>query len=158
MDDPDRERTLVWRRPATSTVASSPDVGPSARLHEPVRAGDTAVNVNQPQAYSYPAAAAVGPTATQLAVWRAQRIIYYVFGVIQAFIAIRFILKLLDANPSSAFTQIIYNISWVFVFPFNGVVPNTSGGGSVLEWFSIVAIVVYALIAIGLAKLLALLL
>ena len=151
----EEERTVVWRRPPA--VADRTYVEASeGRLREPVHAGDS-VNVNQPSAgHAY--VAPVAPTATQLAVWRAQRIIYYIFGVIEAFIAVRFILKLLDANPSSAFTQVIYNISWVFVFPFNNVVPNTVSGGSVFEWFSLIAIVVYALVSMGLAKLIALVL
>lgn len=147
----DTERTLVWRRPPAAADATSTD----NRLSEPVPAGDPAVNVNQPSS-GYPIARAV-PTAAQLAVWRAQRIIYYVFGVIQAFILIRFVLKLVAANPSSPFTQIIYNTSWVFVFPFNAVVPNNTVGGTVFEWFSLIALVVYALVSIGLAKLIGLL-
>ncbi|HVA25132.1 MAG TPA: hypothetical protein VMW62_12160 [Chloroflexota bacterium] len=125
------------------------------RLREPVQAGDPVVNVNQPS--SGVAYGAAVPTAAQLAVWRAQRIVYYVFGVIQAFILIRFILKVLAANPSSPFTQIIYNVSWVFVFPFNGVVPNYTAGATVFEWFSLIALVVYALISVALAKLIGLL-
>lgn len=124
-------------------------------MREPVVAGDPIVNLNQPSS-GYPVVPVV-PTATQLAVWRAQRIVYYVFGIIQAFILIRFILKLLAANPSSAFTQIIYNVSWVFVFPFNGVVPNFTIGGAVFEWFSLIALVVYALVSVALAKLIGLL-
>jgi hypothetical protein len=156
MDDPERDKTLVWRRPPSSTVAPTP----GERLREPVRAGDTAVNLNQPSTYGYRYSGAYRPTptATQLAVWRAQRVIYYVFGVVQAFIAIRFILKLLGANPISPFTQIIYNISWIFVFMFNGVVPNSTSGDNVFEWFSLIAVVVYALVAVGLAKLVGLLL
>ena len=124
-------------------------------MREPVQPGDANVNVNQPAAaFPYPA---VAPTATQLAVLRAQRIIYYIFGIIQALILIRFILKLLAANPGSPFTQIIYNVSWVFVFPFNGVVPNFTAGGTVFEWFSLIALVVYALISLALAKLIGLL-
>lgn len=157
MEEQDRDRTLVWRRPATGTVESSPETSPASRLREPVRTGDSYANVSQPAQSGYGYRAPV-PTATQLAVWRAQRIIYYVFGVIQAFIAIRFILKLLAANTQSPFVQIVYNISWVFVFAFNGVVPNTVSGGSVFEWFSLVALVVYALISFGLAKLIGLLL
>ena len=156
MDDTDR--TVVWRRPeAPAGMAHTPQDGVvlGDRLREPVRVGDPALNVNQPSpgsAYVPPV-----PTVTQLAVWRAQRIIYYVFGIVQAFILIRFILKLLAANPSSPFTQIIYNISWVFVFPFNGVVPNFTIGSTVFEWFSLIALVVYALISMALAKLIALL-
>jgi hypothetical protein len=154
MDNTDSDRTVVWRRPqAPVGTAYSPEDG--GVLREPVRAGDPVVNVNQPSS-GYPAAPVV-PTATQLAVWRAQRIIYYIFGIIQAFILIRFILKLLAANTSSAFTQIIYNVSWVFVFPFNGVVPNFTVGGAVFEWFSLIALVVYALISVALAKLIGLL-
>lgn len=149
MDD-ERERTLVWRRPPAADQPTLDNV-----RREPVQASDAHVNVNQPSTgYAYQPAA---PTATQLAVWRAQRIIYYIFGIIQAFILIRFILKLLAANPSSTFTQIIYNISWVFVFPFNGVVPNYTVGGTVIEWFSLIALVVYALVSVALAKLVGLL-
>ena len=150
MDD-ERDRTLVWRRPPAADQATRDNV-----QREPVQASDAHVNVNQPAAgYPHPPAA---PSVTQLAVWRAQRIIYYIFGIIQAFILIRFILKLLAANPSSTFTQIIYNISWVFVFPFNGVVPNVTLGGAVIEWFSLIALIVYALISVALAKLVGLLL
>jgi hypothetical protein len=154
MDDP--ERTRVWRRPpaGSGTLQRTEHERAGDRYREPVRTSDTAANVNQPGlAWAPPPP----PTATQLAVWRAQRVIYYVFGVIQAFIAIRFILKMLNANPASAFTQVIYTISWVFVFPFNGVVPNTAADGYVFEWFSVIAIIIYALVSIGLAKLLALL-
>jgi len=155
MDDP--ERTRVWRRPpAGNSTIQRTDEPAGGRLSEPVRTGDTIANVNLPTPTPYVPPPA--PTVTQLAVWRAQRIIYYVFGVVEAFIAIRFILRMLNANPASAFTQIVYNISWVFVFPFNGVVPNTASGGYVFEWFSLIAIIVYALASVALARLLALLL
>lgn len=147
----DSERTVVWRRP--QTTADEPTLDNVRR--EPVQVGDSNVNLNQPSTgYGYRPAV---PTALQLAVWRAQRVVYYVFGVIQAFILIRFILKLLAANPSSTFSQIIYNISWVFVFPFNGVIPNYTIGGTVIEWFSLIALAVYALIGVALAKLIGLL-
>jgi hypothetical protein len=152
----EEERTLVWRRPPAANVAERmPAERNDSRLREPMQASDPIVNVNQPS-NSY--ATTVAPTATQLAVWRAQRIIYYIFGVIETFVAIRFVLKLLDANSASAFTQVIYNISWVFAFPFNNVVPNTVSGGSVFEWFSLIAIIVYGLISVGLAKLISLIL
>src|SRR5579884_3673890 len=154
MDDPDR--TVVRRRPgaAAETTRTTTETVSNGRIVEPVREQGSVVNVN---ANRGPGRVHVAPTATQLAVWRAQRVIYYIFGVIEAFIAIRFILKMLNANPASAFTQVIYTISWVFVFPFNGVVPNTAADGYVFEWFSVIAIIIYALVSIGLAKLLALL-
>jgi hypothetical protein len=153
----DTDRTIVWRRQHTvNDGPATEQVNGEERVVEPVRDRNSSVNVNQ-QAGRTPYVN-VGPTATQIAVWRAQRIIYYIFGVIEAFIAIRFILKLLDANPTSAFTQIIYGISWIFVFPFNNVVPNFTSGGTTFEWFSLIALMVYVLISAGLAKLVALLL
>lgn len=151
----DRDRTVVWR-PAGATQRTQERQADSPGLRrEPVRTGDAIANVNQPgRSYGYVAAP---PNPVRLAVWRAQRIIYYVFGVVEAFIAIRFVLRLLSANPTSPFVQWVYNISWAFVFPFNGVVPDTVAGGSVLEWFSLIALLIYALVSVAVAALIGLL-
>lgn len=159
MDDPE-DRTVVWRRPAANGATHDP-VNDTDRFAAPVNPRGPVVNVNQQPAIGsapYVAPAAVGPTPLQLAVWRAQRVIYYIFGLIEAIIAIRFVLKLIGANPASAFTQGVYGVSWVFVFPFNNVVSNLNlGGNAVIEWFSIVAIIVYMLGSWALAKLISLL-
>ena len=133
-------------------MADNPEPDALGRRHEPVRAGDIAANVNQRPRYVY------GLTASpvRVAVWRAQRVIYYVFGVVEAFIAIRFMLRVLSANLTSPFTQWIYNISWVFVFPFSGVVPDTVAGGSTIEWFALIGLIIYALVSVALAALVAL--
>ncbi len=113
---------------------------------------DTAVNVNQPGVVLR------SPSALQLAVWRAQRIVYYLSGLVEALIALRLALKLVGANPANPFTQAIYGVSWVFVFPFSGIVPNINlAGGAVLETFLIVALIVYSLASLALVKLLELL-
>jgi len=82
--------------------------------------------------------------------WRtynAARIVYLVFGIIEALILIRVILKLLAANPNAGFSSLIYGLTAPFVAPFEGVFPSPSGGGSVLELSSILAIIVYILLA-----------
>lgn len=82
--------------------------------------------------------------------WRtynAARIVYLVFGIIEALILIRVILKLLAANPDAGFSSLIYGLTAPFVAPFEGVFPAPSGGGSVLELSSILAIIVYILLA-----------
>ncbi len=79
--------------------------------------------------------------------WRATQVVYLVFGVIEAIILIRFILKLLAANPDAAFTSFMYQISGPFVAPFLDVFPAPASRGSVLEISSLLAIVVYMLIA-----------
>lgn len=84
----------------------------------------------------------------------AQRIIYYIAGFIIALLALRIVLLLLAANQGSAFVDLVYNVSYVFAWPFFGIFDYTpSYGESVLEVSSVVAIIVYALVAMGLAKL-----
>lgn len=68
-------------------------------------------------------------------------------------IAIRLILKLLAANPDAAFAAFIYNLSAPFVAPFQGIFATPQAQGSVLEIFSLLAILVYALVGYGLARL-----
>ena len=82
------------------------------------------------------------------------RVIYFIFGVIIAFIAVRFVLLLLGANQGSAFVDFVYAVSGVFVAPFYGIFGNTPQfGSSVLDVSSIVAVIVYALVSWGLAAL-----
>jgi hypothetical protein len=84
----------------------------------------------------------------------AARIIYFIFGVIIAFIALRFVLLLLGANQGSGFVDFVYGVSGLFVAPFYGIFNNTPAfGASVLDVSSIVAIIIYALISWALVTL-----
>jgi uncharacterized membrane protein len=87
------------------------------------------------------------------AAYRVSQIIYWVFGLIIGLIAIRFILKALGANPDAGFAEFIYGVTSVLVAPFVGLFGNPQAQGSVLEVQSLVAIVVYALVAWLLVKL-----
>ncbi len=84
----------------------------------------------------------------------AKRVIYYIGGVLISLLALRLILQLLGANPSSGFVDFIYSVSAVFVAPFFGIFGEPSFGQSQLETSALVAIVVYGLLIIGAAKLL----
>jgi len=86
------------------------------------------------------------------AAYRASQLIYLVFGIIEVLIATRVILKLLAANPSAGFTSFIYGITAPFVAFFQGVFPTPQSRGSVLEISALLAIVVYALLAWGGAR------
>lgn len=79
---------------------------------------------------------------------RARQIVYLVFGIIEVLIAIRVVLKLLAANPNAGFSSFIYGITEPLVAPFLGVFPQPSGdNGSVFELSSVLAIIVYMLLA-----------
>lgn len=84
----------------------------------------------------------------------AARAVYFIFGVIEAFIVLRIILLLLAANQSNAFVDFIYSISGIFVAPFFGIFGYTpTYGASVFEISSLVALVVYGLLCWGLVSL-----
>jgi len=83
----------------------------------------------------------------------AQRVIYYVGGVIVALIAARWVLQLLGANQGSDFVGFIYGLSGIFVAPFYGIFGEPTFGQSHFDTSALVAIIVYALIVVGIAKL-----
>jgi len=84
----------------------------------------------------------------------AKRIVYYLAGIIIALLALRIVLLLLAANKGAGFVDFIYALSGFFATPFFGIFNyQPTYGQSVFEISSLVAIVVYALVAVGLAKL-----
>jgi hypothetical protein len=85
--------------------------------------------------------------------WRVKRIIYFIFGAIEALLAVRFVLLALGANEASGFVRLVYGLSRPFVLPFQGIFGEPTLGASVFEWASLVGIIVYALVAYGLARL-----
>jgi hypothetical protein len=85
-------------------------------------------------------------------VTRAKQVIYFVFGVINVLLVIRFVLLLLGANEVSPFVNLIYSLSGALVLPFRGIFAEPDLGASVIEWAALVGIVVYSLLAYGLAR------
>jgi hypothetical protein len=83
--------------------------------------------------------------------------VWYIYGFIAIFLAIRMLLKLLGANATNGFTSFIYSVSGVMSAPFDTIfgVKTAQAGStkSVFEPSILVAIVVYALIAWGVTKL-----
>ena len=84
----------------------------------------------------------------------ARRIVYYIAGFIIALLALRLVLLLLAANQGAPFVDFVYGLSSVFAWPFYGIFSyQPSYGQSTFEISTVVAIIVYALIAMGIAKL-----
>jgi hypothetical protein len=88
---------------------------------------------------------------------RARRIVCYIAGVLEVLLACRFVLKLLGANTKSIFVSIVYSVSQIFLYPFSGIFRSAVTKGietkSVLEPGTIIAVIVYALVAWGIVKL-----
>ena len=84
---------------------------------------------------------------------RITQLVWLIFGLIDALIAIRIFLKLIAANPNSGFAIFVYGITAPFVAPFVGLTITPSADGVVFEISSLIAIVVYALIGWIIVKL-----
>ena len=86
--------------------------------------------------------------------YRGTQVVWYILGIIEVLLVFRFILKLLAANPSAGFSEFIYGASYIFVAPFLTVFSRTQiVSGSYFEWSTLLAIIVYWIIASGIIKL-----
>ena len=81
---------------------------------------------------------------------RAYMIIWYILGLFEILLVIRFVLQLLGANAASAFVAVIYAITDVLAAPFIAIFPTSD---AVFQASTLVAMIVYALLAWGIVKL-----
>jgi len=79
--------------------------------------------------------------------FKVTQLIWLFLGILEALIVLRIGLKLIGANPASPIVALIYGVTYLFLFPFEGMVATPSAGSSVLELSSLFAMVIYALIA-----------
>lgn len=86
-------------------------------------------------------------------IFRANQIVWYILGVIEVLLIFRFVLKLLGANPLTGFTSLIYTITTPLAIPFSGILGSSVMGNSVVEWSTIIAVIVYLCIGWGLVYL-----
>ena len=84
----------------------------------------------------------------------AQRVVWFIVGLICIIIALRFTFLLLGANQGADLTGFIYSLSAPFVAPFVGIFGEPTYGKSVFEISSILAVVIYLLVGWGITKLL----
>jgi len=86
------------------------------------------------------------------ALFKTEQVVWFVVGIIEVLLAFRIGMKLFGANPTSPFVNLIYSISEPFAFLFSGIFRSTVTGSSVLEWSSMIAMAVYAVVALGLIQ------
>lgn len=79
--------------------------------------------------------------------FKATQLIWLFLGIIEALIALRIGLKLIGANPDSPIVALIYGFTYLFLFPFEGMTATPSVDAMVLELSSFFAMLIYALIA-----------
>jgi uncharacterized protein YggT (Ycf19 family) len=80
---------------------------------------------------------------------RVNQIIWFILGLIEVLLLFRVVLKALGANPLVGFTSLIYSITTPLVAPFSGILGLSITGNSIIEWSTIIAAIVYFIVAWG---------
>jgi uncharacterized protein YggT (Ycf19 family) len=136
MTDYERQTTTESK---TVDATADPSVAPTAAAPPVATAASTSVRTTDT------ARVASGPGGAVLA----ERIVTFVFGILQALLLLRIILLLLVANAGNDLVQFIFNVTQPFVEPFRGMFSLNAvkaDQGSVLDVAAIVAIIGWTLL------------
>ena len=92
-------------------------------------------------------------SSTTKPLYRGTQVVWYILYFVEAMLAFRFILKLMAANPQAGFSSLIYNISYPLATPFLNVFKSPTIASSKLEWTTLLAMLVYWMLAMAIIKL-----
>jgi hypothetical protein len=93
------------------------------------------------------------PTPVVKPLYRGTQVVWYLLSIIEALLFFRFLLKLIGANPAAGFTTFIYTLSYPFAAPFLYVVHATQVERATFEWTTLLAMLVYWIVAWGIVRL-----
>ena len=85
--------------------------------------------------------------------FKATQVIWLLLSIFEALLALRFVLKLIGANPASPFAVALYGFTGLFLYPFATLIGTPAMGGMELEISTLIAMAVYALIGWALERL-----
>ena len=121
-------------------------------LHDPIIDRREETVVTQEPGYATTEHTVVDVAAERrINLYQITRIVWGVLTLLETLLALRFVLKLIGANAASGFGTFIYTLTGFFVMPFSGLFSSWSGGESILEVITLVAMALYALLFWGFA-------
>ena len=85
----------------------------------------------------------------RLGLFQVTRIVWSILVLLEVLLGLRFVLKLIAANPDSGFAAFMYGITGPFIAPFAGLIGTPTSGGTILEVTTLIAMAVYALVFWG---------
>lgn len=94
----------------------------------------------------------ITPTEQRVFTFKLTQLVWLLFGLLEALIALRIFLKLIGANAGNTFAALVYSITGLFLWPFFGLTGTPAANGMVLEIPSVIAMIVYALAAWVIAR------
>jgi len=89
----------------------------------------------------------------RVATFKATQLIWLLLGILEALLALRFLFKLIGVNASNAFASFLYNLTDFFVAPFASLTRAPTTDGMVFEFSTIIAMIVFAVVAWALERL-----
>ncbi len=158
--DPAPANPDIWRAPVDTTPVDPTAPGAYSEVRrETVTTTDPAVNPYAPLPATTPApgetvvrerTVASGPvyTSTEWGLMRTRQIMGYILTIVESLLLIRFVLRLIGANPANAFAQLVYLLTAPFVALFGNLVPNpvVAGTNVVFEITTLIAMLFWALL------------
>lgn|GEM_PF-2870300 len=111
---------------------------------------------------SKPEATTVSPRSAGETAWftigKINQFLYWLLGVLEVWFLLRFFLKLVGARADNPFASFLYGTSAPLLLPFRTILPTTQlPGTSVIEWSTLIGMLVYALVTIAVIRFLRLL-
>lgn len=95
----------------------------------------------------------ISHTTSDQPINKVQQVVYFLYGILAGLLTLRFVLALFGANRSNGFADFIYGVTGPFVAPFRSLFNvDTDFGFSRFEIETIVAIIVYGLLAWVIAR------
>lgn len=88
----------------------------------------------------------------RFATFKATQLIWLLIGLLETMLALRVMFKLIAVNAANPFAALLYKVTDFFVAPFASLTGAPTLGGMVLEISSIIAMIVYLLIAWALER------
>lgn len=84
-------------------------------------------------------------------------LVYFFFGVLDILLVSRYMLRLFGASTANSFVELVYGITGILIAPFVGIfrigVSQGVETSSVFEPATLIAIIVYLVLAWGIARL-----
>jgi hypothetical protein len=91
--------------------------------------------------------------ASMRPLYRATQVVWYIAGIIETLLGLRFILRLIGANPAAGFVDAVYTVNQPLMAPFRNIVSNAQVSGSVFDWNNLIAMAVYWILAWAIVRL-----
>lgn len=88
----------------------------------------------------------------RFATFKATQLIWLLLALLEGALALRVVFKLIAVNAANPFAALLYNLTDIFVTPFASLTGAPAAGGMVLEISTVIAMIVYFLLAWALER------